>query len=350
MNPFRITSKNSLGVDIGTSSIKIVELSQKGAAKKLENYGEICTEALYEKSFKTLGKNILTLPCKDISRGIKAILEEAGMSGQRANFSIPDFASFFTTFDLPPMTTEELPQAIKFEARRHIPLSFSEVTLDWQIIKGTGNEKDPIKVLLVAVSNQIIRQYQELVQLSGLRLGNLEAEIFGLSRAVVKDDKPSVLLDIGAQSSTISAVVKKKLKSSYSFVISGEFLTKTISKKLDINYQDAEKIKKENGLFLFRKDVRNALLPAVNSVALEIKKISQNFAENENQKIEKIILAGAGCSLPGLRDFFSGKFQISTEITNPFSGIIVPAILEEKVKDIGPNYAIALGESIAGLK
>ena len=68
------------------------------------------------------------------------------------------------------------------------------------------------------------------------------------------------------------------------------------------------------------------------------------------EKIEKIILAGAGCSLPGLRDFFSGKFQIITEITNPFSGIIVPAILEEKVKDIGPNYAIALGESIAGLK
>ncbi len=350
MNPFRIISKRSLGVDIGTSSIKIVELSGKGAEKKLENYGEICTEALYREPFKTFGKNILTFPAKDVSRGIRAILEEAGMSGNVANFSIPDFASFFTAFDLPPMTEEELPQAVKFEARRHIPLSLSEVTLDWQIIKGAANEKEPIKVLLVAVSNQVIRQYQTLVRLSGLRLGNLEAEIFGLLRAAIKDDRPTVLLDIGAQSSTISAVVEKKLKSSYSFAISGDFLTKTISKELDINYQDAEKLKKENGLFLFKKDVRNALLPVVNSIALEIQRISQDFSKNENRKIEKIVLAGAGCSLPGLREFFSGKLQIDTEIADSFSDIIVPAILEERIKEIGPNYSIALGEAMAGIK
>jgi type IV pilus assembly protein PilM len=350
MNPFSIISKNSLGVDVGTSSIKIVELSHKGASAKLENYGEIRTGALYEKQFETFSKNILTLPSKDISRGIRAILEEAGMSTQHANFSIPDFASFFTTFSLPPMTKNELPQAIKFEARRHIPLSFSEVTLDWQIVKGAGDEKSDINVLLVAVSNQIIRQYQALARLSGLSLGNLEAEIFGLLRATVKDDKPTILLDIGAQSSAISAVVGKKLKSSYSFDISGDFLTKKINKILNINYQEADKLKKENGLFLFRKDVRDALLPAVNSMSIEIKKISQGVEEKENKKIEKIVLAGAGSSLPGLREFFSGKFEMDVEIATPFKDIITPAVLDNKMQKIGPNFAIALGAAIGGLK
>ena len=350
MNLFSIISKNSLGVDIGTSSIKIVELSQKGASKKLENYGEIRTGALYEESFETFAKNILTLPGKDIARGIRAIIEEAGISSQIANFSIPDFASFFTAFSLPPMTQDELPQAIKFEARRHIPLSLSEVTLDWQIVKGIGDEKTDIKVLLVAVSNQIIKQYQDLVSQSGLRLGNLEAEIFGLLRATIKDDKPTVLLDIGAQSSTISAVVDKKLKSSYSFDISGDFLTKTISKALSVSYSDADNLKKENGLFLLKKEVREALLPAINSMSLEVKKISENLRDQENKKIDKIILSGSGCSLPGLKEFFSGKFQINTEIAAPFQGIIVPQALDDKVAEIGPNFAIALGEAMGGLE
>jgi type IV pilus assembly protein PilM len=248
------------------------------------------------------------------------------------------------------MTKNELPQAIKFEARRHIPLSFSEVTLDWQIVKGAGDEKSDINVLLVAVSNQIIRQYQALARLSGLSLGNLEAEIFGLLRATVKDDKPTILLDIGAQSSAISAVVGKKLKSSYSFDISGDFLTKKINKILNINYQEADKLKKENGLFLFRKDVRDALLPAVNSMSIEIKKISQGVEEKENKKIEKIVLAGAGSSLPGLREFFSGKFEMDVEIATPFKDIITPAVLDNKMQKIGPNFAIALGEAIGGLK
>ena len=350
MNPFSIISKNSLGVDIGTSSIKIVELSHKGASNKLENYGEIRTGALYEKQFETFSKNILTLPGKDISRGIRAILEEAGISTQRANFSIPDFASFFTTFSLPPMTKNELPQAIKFEARRHIPLSFSEVTLDWQIVQGVGNEESDIKVLLVAVSNQIIRQYQQLARLSDLNLGNLEAEIFGLLRATIKDDKPTILLDIGAQSSAISAIVNKKLKSSHSFDISGDFLTKKINKTLNVNYEEADNLKKENGLLLFRKDVREALLPAVNSMSIEIRKISQDIEEQENKKIEKIILAGAGSSLPGLREFFSGKFETDVEIATPFEGIITPAVLDNKMRKIGPNFAIALGEAIGGFK
>jgi type IV pilus assembly protein PilM len=290
------------------------------------------------------------LPSKDISRGIRAILEEAGISSTMANFSIPDFASFFTTFSLPPMTKDELPQAIRFEARRHIPLSLSEVTLDWQIVKGSGDEKSDIKILLVAVSNQIISQYQGLVRLSGLKLGNLEAEIFGLLRATIKDDKPTILLDIGAQSSTISAVIGKKLKSSYSFDISGDFFTKAISKTLSIDYKEADKLKKENGLFLIKKEVRDALLPAISSMGLEIKKISKGLQDQENKKIEKIILAGAGAALPGLREFFSGKFQINVEIAAPFKDIIVPPILDDKIQEVGPDFAIAIGEAIGGFK
>ena len=349
--PFK-TSKSSLGIDIGTSSIKIVELSQKKEEKKLENYGELKTETLNEKPFRTFEKNILTIPCEDVSRGIRAILEEAKISSRKVNFSIPDFSSFFTTFELPSMSKAELSEAVKFEARQHIPLSLSDVTLDWQLIKGkiSDKKKGKLKILLVAVSNRTIQQYQELARLCSLELVNLEAEIFGLLRAVVKEDRPTILLDIGAQSSTISIVDEKKLRTSHSFDISGDSMTKALTKVLKVDHKDAEVLKQKYGLLPLKKDVREALLPLVNSMGEEIKKIYQDFKQAENKEISKIILAGGGSSLPGLREYFSGKFQIAVENANPFSDIIYSPALKERLKETGQSYAIAVGEALRGLE
>lgn len=350
--PFQTIPKNFLGIDIGTSSVKIVELSQKKGEKKLENYGELKTETLYEKPFRTFEKNVLTISCENVSRGIRAVLEEAKIKTRKANFSIPDFSSFFTTFDLPAMTEEELSNAVKFEAQRHIPIPQSEVTLDWQIIKGEKSEKKSghIKILLVAVSNQIIHQYQELARLCFLELGSLEAEIFGLLRASVKEDKSLILLDIGAQSSTISAVHKQKLCLSHSVDIAGKEMTRVLSKGFNLDYKAAEELKQKYGLLPLRKDVRDILLPLINSMAEEVEKISQDFKKIENEEIKKIILAGAGALIPGLKEYFSGKFQIEVEIANPFSDIIYPPVLEENLKIIGPSYAIAVGTAMRGLE
>ncbi len=350
--PFQKISKSFLGIDIGTSSIKIVELSKKKGEIKLENYGELKTETLYEKPFRTFEKNVLTISCENVSRGIRAILEEAKVETRKANFSIPDFSSFFTTFDLPSMSKEEISNAVKFEAQRHIPIPQSEVTLDWQIIKGDCSQKKGghIKILLVAVSNQIIHQYQELARLCFLELGSLEAEIFGLSRASVKEDNPLILLDIGEQSSTISAVHKRKLNVSHSVDIAGKELTRVLSKGLNLDNKAAEELKQKYGLLPLREDVRDILLPLINSIAEEVEKISQDFEKTENKKIKKIILAGAGALIPGLKEYFFGKFQIEVEIANPFSDIIYSPVLEENLKNIGPSYAIAVGTAMRGLE
>ena len=93
-----------LGIDIGTSSIKMVELSSWAGRKKLENYGEISASVLYKKPFRTADKSSLILSDKDIARAIKAVTEEAGIKSRHVAFSIPDFSTFFTTFELPAMS------------------------------------------------------------------------------------------------------------------------------------------------------------------------------------------------------------------------------------------------------
>jgi type IV pilus assembly protein PilM len=349
-NPFKSASKSFLGVDIGTFSIKIVEMSKAGKRKKLDNYGEIHAEALYEKPFRTFDKSILTVSTEEIAKSISAILSEAKIKTRKAYFSIPDYSTFFTTFSMPPMTEEELPDAIRYEARQHIPLPLSEVVLDWQKIEG-GDEKVPFKILLVVVPNEIIHQYQEIAKNANLELLALEAEVFGLSRALVKEDKGIVaLIDVGARSTTVSIISNQILRLSHSFDTSGNDLTSIIAKSLDLEYSAAEALKKKQGILEQNGQGREALLPLIDLIVGETKKILKSYAQNENQEVQKIILAGSSALLPGLTDYFFKETGKPTELASPFSDVLYPPVLEETLKAIGPTYSIAAGEAMKGLE
>lgn len=350
--PFEIISKNFLGIDIGTFSIKVVEISKFGNRYKLENYGELKAASLYEKPFRTFEKSTLLLSSKDIARSISAILKETKIKTKKVAFSIPDFSTFFTWFDLPPMTEEEMPQAVRYEARQHIPVSLSEVTLDWQIVGGKTfpQSKSKLKILLVAVPNEVINQYQEIANLCQLKLQSLEAEVFGLSKSLIKNEKKVIILvDIGARSTTCSIIDSGVLKRSYSFDISGNQLTDNISHALGISYERAEKLKKREGI-LKEGSLRNIILPLIDLILIEIEKTSKNFYQIEGGKIEKIIIAGATALLPGLKEYFINQFKKEVIIADPFSDLFYPPILEKKLKKMGPSYAIAVGMALRGLK
>jgi len=361
--PLEIIPKKSLGIDIGTSSIKIVELSRRGERRKLENYGEIAAPALYQKPFRTFEESTLLLASQDVSRAIKAVMDEAKIKTNQTVFSIPDFSSFFTSFELPPMTEAELPQAVRYEARQHVPLPLGEVTLDWQVIEGRASHqpasggKTKLKILLVAVPNEVINQYRKIAEISGLELLALEAEVFGLLRSLIGEEKKAVLLvDIGAQSTTCSIVEKSYLKMSYSFDMSGNELTEVISKGLGVDYKTAENLKEKYGILSApssdapASEVRQILLPLIDVILKEIEKIYQDFYQTEGKEIQKIVLAGASAFLPGLKEYFQNYFKKEIEIANPFSYLFCPPILENTLKEMGSSYAIAVGMALRGLE
>src|SRR4030042_4075866 len=100
---FKIRPKKFLGIDIGTSSIKVVELGRRGQNRRLENYGEAGVSSFKDRPFRTFKKNTLSLSNKEVAGTIRAICKEAGIQTKEANFSLPDFCSFFTSFRLPAM-------------------------------------------------------------------------------------------------------------------------------------------------------------------------------------------------------------------------------------------------------
>jgi len=335
----RVGPKRCLGVDIGTSAIKIVELSQQGKRKKLDNYGEIEAVSLYEKPFRTFEKSTLTIDNSDVVKAITAILKEARMKTNKAYFSLPDFSTFFTAFRLPSMTKEELPKAVQ----------------DWQVINQKTIDKkiSDFNILLVAVPNEVIQQYQDIARFSKLEILGLEAEVFGLVRSLIKEEDKStvILFDLGARSTTVSIVDSGVIKISHSFDTSGSDFTNLIARGLNLEMREAEKVKKEQGLLSSGKSAaREAVLPMIDLILGEAKKISQDFYLQESRKPQKIILAGGSAFLPGLVEYFSEVMGIGVEIADPFADTYYPPILNETLKKMGPAFAVAVGTALRGIE
>jgi len=219
--PFFKKRKSILGIDAGTFSTKIVHLSyfQKGKAN-LENYGEKFNEIKREELYKSIRKKISPLSLEEAAEDIKNILIKAKIKEKKAVFSIPDFMTFFTTFKIPFMPKEEMDSTVRFEAKQHIPIPLKEVFLDWSIAEEADKElrKGP-KIILVAVPNKIIDEYQKIAKLAGVDLLSIEAEIFSLVRTLANDkdkNKTIQLIDVGVQSTTISIVEGGLIKSAFS--------------------------------------------------------------------------------------------------------------------------------------
>jgi type IV pilus assembly protein PilM len=348
--PFQVfkfaKSQRVLGIDIGAFAIKIVELSKEGEKVKLENYGFLESKFLYEKPFRIFEENVLTLSTSDIAFAITSILKEAKITTKIANFSLPDFSSFFTTFSLPPMGKDEIASAVNFEARQHVPLPISELALDWISIGPNelqGRQKE-IKILLVAIPKRVVEQYQQIANLANLQLKNLEAEVFSLTRSLIPNKEGTFcLVDIGAESTTCSIIEKGALSISHSFNTSGNDLTKELANQLNLDLGKAEQLKLKYGLSLEGKAIAKVLQSVLDSIIIETERIIKHFHQKEGKIVEKIILTGGTANLKGVQEYFKEKLKKEVEIGNPFSKIIYPQLLDKKLKELGPALAIALG-------
>lgn len=344
--------KKMVGIDVGTASVKVVELSRWGQGKTLENYGEIKSASLYKEPFRNVEKGTYLLSNYFVSRAVRAVLDEARIRTKAAVFSIPDFSTFCTSFDLPPMTKKEVPQAVYYNAPQYIPLPITETTLDWKLIAGTpGDKQSSLKIFLVAIPNQVIQDYQSVAQMAGLELYAVEAETLGLARSLVRENKKTIcLIDIGVQSTTISMVDKGNLKKSYSFDFAGSQLTYAVSSVLGLGRAEAEELKNKEGLASNQENISKTLYLLVDPLLLEVRKIISDFYSQEGRDTEEIYLTGGTSALPGLKEYFTEVLKKKVEIPNCFSEFLYPPILEQTLEKIAPSFSVAAGVALGGLE
>lgn len=357
--------KSYLGVDIGTSSLKIVQLSKIRDKFKLDNYGEV---KLFDENapMEVRRQNALKMPDGEIADLMKKIMAETKVTATQAAFSLPVFSSFSTIIEMPPMSQDEMEKAIQFEARQYVPIPISEVSLGFVIIgeeqklvqpgapagaqldrqNADKKHKKNLEVLLVAVPNEIKNKYQNIATLTGLELVAIEMETFPLARALLKGaHETALVVDIGARSTDICIVDNGFVRISHNFEFSGVDITKAYGEFAHADFAEAEKKKIMTGLNLTPGQLDGAkdLLFIVDNIINECERIMNSYFNKTGRPVKKIVMGGGVSRMPGFQERFREKLQINVSLGSPFEGIAYPPELKKTLEEIGPSFAVAVG-------
>jgi len=333
-----------LGIDIGTTSIKLVELKKSKQKIELTNYGilekyghlERINDAIQTNSFKLLEESTALL--------LKQLIEESKTKNQKTYMALPSFSGFVSMMELPEMTNKELSKAVHFQAGQYIPMPLHETTLDWQIIERTNGK---IIILLMAVPTDIIKRYVHSAELAKINLKGLELETVAVARLLGKKEKGTIaLIDIGGRSTSINIMDKGALRTSHNVDTAGGDFTQVISSGLGINPLRAEELKRAYGLNIRARGevkITNLLVPLLDVIKREAEKAINNYFLRTKRKVEKIILTGGGSNLQGLENYYSKQLAMPVIKGDPFSfGLIsYNPNLAPIMKDIGPSLTSA---------
>ena len=344
---FKKKPKSYFGVDIGASAIKLVELEKEEGRHKLKNYAIFSLKEYLKESWYQTPSESQKLPNEELAEIVKATVKEAKIISRAAYFSLPVYSSFSTLIDFPTMSEKEIETAIPFEAKKYVPVPITDVVLDWSIIDPLNKQKG-LQVLLMAVPKKIINRYREVIQLTGLNLSALESEIVSLSRALIGNDKSTVILiDVGARSVSLSIVDGGYIRVIGNLEMGGLKLTKTISQQMNLSLGEAEKFKKslsaKQAASQQNAQLKEIIHSVLNAVIFEIKKVIDSYQSKYNRKVEKCILVGGGIQVPGFVEYFISKLGLGVSLGEPFARVIYPPLLEPIIKELGLSLAVAVG-------
>lgn len=357
-----------IGLDIGSSSAKIVQLRASRGVAILETYGEI---SLAPYAQQPIGKVVKLAPEK-MAEALRDLMREANVTSRSGGISIPFSGSLISIIDLPNVDDASLKQIVPIEARKYIPIPVSEVTLDWFVIpkeEGEQSAFDQIKektelqkkgreVLMVAIHNNLLRDYQTTMSDAGITANFYEIEIFSAIRSSLGHGlAPYLVVDIGAATTKMYIVERGIVRLTHLITVGGQQMTEVLARSLGWEFEKAERVKRERGLVdstAYSVDendrIKSALLSTLTRIFSEVNRVLLSYGERYNKNVSRVVLMGGGASLPGLEAVAHQSLSTEVEIANPFGHTEAPAFLESVLRDIGPGFSVAVGVVLRKLK
>lgn len=345
-------SKSHLGVDIGTSNIKIVQLRPQSNKFVLETYGLV--NVAYQLSNKDSGSAI-----NHTSDVLKKLLDQSQATTNRIIASLPNSVVFTSVIEMPKIPDNEIKSAVESEAKKYVPLPLEEVALSWITIqekkkkvnldtnlgtigKDGKTEDNTIKVLLTAVPTIVVDNYLKVFNTAGLDPLALEIEALALIRSLVGNDLDTLLLvDIGAKNTSINLVDGGYLKLSKNLGVGGDTITTSIAQSLNVSFIRAEQFKKDFGLTAGSQQLPQIMRPVLDIIKNEAAQLVSLY-ESRGDSIDKIYLSGAGSKIPSLTQYF-GSLGKPVMLANPWSQVLYPEKLKPVIEPLGLNLAVAAG-------
>lgn len=350
-----------VGIDIGSSYIKIAQLKKEKGRILLETYGEIALGP-YQKEDGAFGE-LTNLENDSLVEALKNLVEQANVTAKSSIISVSSATSLIFVLKLPQISERELSGVIKSEARKYIPIPLSEVTLDWWMIpeqesyedEGFGSSSNSeVDVLVAAVRNEVVNKYNDVsTKLAKFSDTRFEIETFSAVRGSFKHElSPVMLIDFGASGVRMSIVEHGVVRKFRAVNRGSAYLSTSLQKSFELEFKDAEELKKEVGLNKdhANKEAYSTISTGVNYIFSEIQNVIFDFEKEYKKPISKIILTGGGVRLPMFKETLEDKYNITTVFADPFSKALSPDFLEGVLETAGPEFTVAVGLALQGLE
>lgn len=343
-----LSSARVLGIDIGTTSIKLVEVEKRGKSLMLENYGLLETKDYLSRGNAAIQTSALKISERDISQLLSKLLKEINPKTKNAIVSIPVYNAFFVTIDMPTLQPNEADAALKFQVKQYVPLPMDHVNIEWIKMDSFQNEKgqDMSRYLIVAVPLTIINGMKKIFESVGITLRALEVEHQSLIRSLLSPKDPIVqIIDIGGESTGIYIVEGGISKRSTQIDSGGSSLTKSLARSLNISPLRAEELKKYKGLLGSggEYEISQALHPFLDIILNECGRIRNEFERTSKKKVSEIVLVGGGSNLAGIDRYVKDATGLLLKTTDSLRYFVLPQEVEPIRKQIGRTFASASG-------
>ncbi|MFA5106772.1 MAG: pilus assembly protein PilM [Patescibacteria group bacterium] len=357
-----------IGIDIGTAGIKIVELLNDQGKPRLATYGYL------DEPINVVRSDSPDAHAKAV-QVIKEIFKQAKVGTNRVISALPSFSVFSAIISLPNMSRKELVSAVRWEAKKFVPMPIEEMILDWKVLDeqkndGAAPKAEPapankktgepaaagknLNILLTAAPRNLVQRYLNIFKELNVKLVGLETEAFALERSLIGHDKSAVMIvDIGGLNTNVCVMRDSIPLLNRSIDVGGETITRTIANGLNVDLERAEQFKRDFGMSTDesggQQQIPKTIEFVISSIVNEIK-YCFNLYHNQslgptdaNKAIEKVILIGGSAFLPSLPEYLSKVLNMRVYVGDPWARVAYPEELKPVLAELGPKLAVAIG-------
>jgi type IV pilus assembly protein PilM len=343
-------AQNVVGLDIGTNSVKLVELDRSKNTFRLKNIG-------IAKLPRDTIVNGTIIHAELLEQTITTLFTEYKIKNKNVAISISGHPVIIKKITTDLMPEDELENTLPFEAEQYIPFSLDEVNLDFQILGPCEDKENKMNVMLVAAKRAMISDYVSVLQNAGLKAVIVDIDVFALENMFNTNYSPEqnitvALVDMGASVTNINIIKNGVSQFTRDIFMGGNQITEEIQRQLSINYEDAEALKCGEQIAGINQDLLKEIIERASStITSEIQRSLDFYISSTYGEISQVYLSGGGSKTSGFREIFTKRVTVPMEYTNPFHAITYDENMfdAEYIKDLSPFAAVGVGLALRSM-
>ena len=340
-----------LGIDISSTSVKLLELSRTGSGFRVESHAvePLPSEAVAEKVIQDV---------EAVGEAIRNAVKKAGTRVKDAAIAVPGSAVITKVITMPAALGEEDMEAqIQIEAEQYIPYPLEEINLDFEVLGPSEDNMETVDVLLAASKSENVEMRSSAVALAGLKVKAVDVEPYTIEHIcqampdMLPDsgiDRTVAVIDVGATVTSLNVINNCELVYTREQPFGGKQLTEEIMRRYGLSYEDAGRVKKQGGLpDNYEPEV---LEPFKNIMAQQVSRFLQFFfSSSDFENVDQILLCGGCAAIDGIDEFIEAHIGTPTMVANPFQGVSLGSrINHQRLMADAPSLMIACGLAVRG--